>query len=63
MFDDAVCEGSPNLLRPKDEIVCGWIKSTGAVSFARGKFATKFLRWKRAIRSPNFEASENSSTN
>jgi hypothetical protein len=45
MFDDGACEGSPNPLRPKNEIVCGWIRSTGAEARRRGKFAAKFLQF------------------
>jgi hypothetical protein len=58
MLDDDAPEGSP-----KNEIVCGWIRSTGAEPLRRGKFAVNFLRWKREIRSPISKGSENSPTN
>jgi hypothetical protein len=62
MFDDAVCERSPDPLRLKNEIVCGWIKSTGAEFRSRGKFAAKLLRLEREIRSAFGERPKNSPT-
>jgi hypothetical protein len=61
LFDDAACEGSPNPLRHKSEIVCGWINTTGAEPLRRGKFAVNFLRLEREIHYAISEASENSS--
>ncbi len=45
----------------KNEIVCGWIRSTGMEPLRRGKVAAKFLRLERQIRSPVSEGPENSS--
>jgi hypothetical protein len=59
MFDDAVCDGSPNLLRPKNEIVFGRTKSTGADLLRRGKFAVKVLCLKWGLGSGFFENPKN----